>query len=99
MNNVTLSQSYVTLTSLKESPLHFKSLTNKMRKLSLIFKSLAVLSGIAVMTTFTSCTNNSGNGLLSQSGIDSLRDQITELTKGNEMIAKNLVTFDTLDNG
>ncbi len=68
-----------------------------MKKLSLIFKSLTVLSAVAVMSTFTSCTNNSGNGSLSQSGIDSLRNQITELTKGNEMIAKNLVTFDTLD--
>ena len=68
-----------------------------MKKLFLIFKSLTVLSAVAVMSTFTSCTNNSGNGSLSQSGIDSLRNQITELTKGNEMIAKNLVTFDTLD--
>jgi hypothetical protein len=68
-----------------------------MKNLSLILKSLAVFSAVAVMTTFTSCKNNSGNGLLSQSGIDSLRNQITELTKGNEMIAKNLVTFDTLD--
>jgi hypothetical protein len=47
-----------------------------MKKLSLIFKSLAVFSAIAVMTTFTSCKNNSGNGLLSQSGIDSLRDGV-----------------------
>jgi len=68
-----------------------------MKKLSLIFKSLTVFLAVAVMTMFTSCTNNSGNASLSQSGIDSLRNQITELTKGNEMIAKNLVTFDTLD--
>ena len=68
-----------------------------MKKLSLIFKSLAVFLAVAVITTFTNCTNNSGKGSLSQSGIDSLRNQITELTKGNEMIAKNLITFDTLD--
>ena len=68
-----------------------------MKKLSLIFKSLTVFLAVAVMTMFTSCTNNGGNGSLSQSGIDSLRNQIKELTKGNEMIAKNLVTFDTLD--
>ena len=68
-----------------------------MKKAFLILKSITVFSAIAVLTSFTSCTNNSGNRPLSQSGIDSLRNQITELTKGNEMIAKNLVTFDTLD--
>jgi len=68
-----------------------------MKKLSLIFKSFAVFLAVMVMTTFTGCKNNSGNGSLSQSDIDTLRNQITELTKGNEMIAKNLVTFDTLD--
>jgi hypothetical protein len=68
-----------------------------MKKLSLVFKSLAVFLVVVVMATFASCTNNSGKGSLSQSGIDSLRNQITELTKDNEMIAKNLVTFDTLD--
>jgi len=68
-----------------------------MKKLSLIFKSLPVFLAVAIMTTFTGCTNNSGKGSLSQSGVDSLRNQITELTKGNEMITKNLITFDTLD--
>ena len=68
-----------------------------MKKAFLILKSITVFSAIAILTSFTSCTNNSGNRPLSQSGIDSLRNQITELTKGNEMIAKNLVTFDTLD--
>ena len=68
-----------------------------MIKLSLVFKSLAVFSSVAIMTLFTSCKSNGENNSLSQSGIDSLRNQITELTRGNEMIAKNLVTFDTLD--
>jgi len=68
-----------------------------MIKFSLVFKSLAVFSSVAVMTLFTSCKSNGENNSLSQSGIDSLRNQITELTRGNEMIAKNLVTFDTLD--
>ena len=68
-----------------------------MIKFSLVFKSLAVFSSVAVMTLFTSCKSNGENNSLSQSGIDSLRNQITELTIGNEMIAKNLVTFDTLD--
>ena len=68
-----------------------------MKKISLILKSVAVFSAVAVVTLFTSCKSNSGNNSISQSGIDSLRNQIKELTKGNEMIAKNLVTFDTLD--
>ena len=68
-----------------------------MKKLSLIFKSLAVFSAVVVMTLITSCKGNNGNSSLSQADIDSLRNQITELTKGNEMIAKNLATFDTLD--
>jgi len=68
-----------------------------MKKLSLIFKSYAVYSAVVVMTLITSCKGNNGNSSLSQADIDSLRNQITELTKGNEMIAKNLATFDTLD--
>jgi hypothetical protein len=68
-----------------------------MKNLSLILKSLAIFSIVALMINFTNCTNNCGNGSLSQSAVDSLRNQITELTKGDKMIAKNLVTFDTLD--
>lgn len=68
-----------------------------MKRLSLIFKSFAVFSIVAVTAMFSSCKNNAGNGPLNQSAIDSLRNQITELTKGNEIIAKNLITFDTLD--
>ncbi|GAB2811279.1 ester cyclase [Ferruginibacter profundus] len=49
----------------------------------------------AAILTFTGCTGNS-NGV-SQSTIDSLKKQIVTLTAGNESIAKNLVTFDTLD--
>jgi SnoaL-like polyketide cyclase len=49
----------------------------------------------AAILTFSSCTNN--NNAVSQSEIDSLKNQITTLTAGNASIAKNLVTFDTLD--
>ncbi len=45
---------------------------------------------------FTSC-NNTGTGSASKSEVDSLRNQISMLTAGNEMISKNLQTFDTLD--
>ena len=68
-----------------------------MKKIHFIFKSLAVFSIVTVMAIFASCTSNNGKDSVIQTRIDSLRNQITELTKGNEMIAKNLVTFDTLD--
>jgi len=68
-----------------------------MKRLKLLFKSFAVFTVVAVVGLFTGCKSNSGNNSISQSGIDSLRSQIKELTKDNEMIAKNLVTFDTLD--
>ena len=61
------------------------------------FKSFALFLIIAAMVTITGCTGNNGNGSISQATIDSLRNQISELTAGNEMIAKNLATFDTLD--
>ena len=68
-----------------------------MKKRYMIFKSLAVFSAVAVMALFAGCKSNRGINSISQSAIDSLRNQIAELTRGNEMIAKNLVTFDTLD--
>ena len=68
-----------------------------MKNIALIFKSMTFLSIATVIVILTGCTNQSGNVSISQVGIDSLRNQIKELTKGNEMIEKNLVTFDTLD--
>jgi len=68
-----------------------------MKKIVLIFKSIALLSIALLIVTFTGCINQSGKVSMSQSEVDSLRNQIAELTKGNETIAKNLATFDTLD--
>ncbi len=51
---------------------------------------------VAALTNFNSCSN-SGNSSYSKAEIDSLRNQIKVLTAGNETIAKNLITFDTLD--
>lgn len=68
-----------------------------MTKPSIIIRSSLMLSVIVLMATITCCTGNSGKDSLSRSEIDSLRNQIKEITAGNEMIAKNLVTFDTLD--
>jgi hypothetical protein len=51
---------------------------------------------ITAVAMIESCTNTKENST-SQITIDSLRNQIKWLTDGNEMIAKNLATFDTLD--
>ncbi len=56
-------------------------------------KTLATLIAIASIVTFTSCGNNS----VSEAEIDSLKNQITQLTSGNDDIAKHLASFDTLD--
>jgi hypothetical protein len=98
VNDVTIYTNYVTLPAI--ITLIFVSYLNnkrEMKKIPIIFKSIAVSSIIAVLAMLTSCTGNKGNSSLNQAGIDSLRNEIKELTKGNEMIAKNLITFDTLD--
>lgn len=59
-------------------------------------KTLATLVAIAAVVTFTSCRNN-GNNSVNKTEIDSLKNQITQLTSGNEEIAKHLATFDSLD--
>lgn len=59
-------------------------------------KTLATLAAIAAVVTFTSCGNN-GNNSVNKTEIDSLKNQITQLTSGNEEIAKHLATFDSLD--
>jgi hypothetical protein len=68
-----------------------------MKNTVLIFKSMSLLSIAIIISILASCTNKSGSTAISQVEIDSLRTQIKELTKGNEIIAKNLITFDTLD--
>lgn len=55
---------------------------------------MVAITTIAIIS-FTSC-NNTGS-TASTSEIDSLKNQIKTLTAGNESIAKNLATFDTLD--
>ncbi len=66
-----------------------------MKKAIITTKALAALFIVATIITISACNN--GNGTVSQSQVDSLRNQIKELTSGNEMIAKNLATFETLD--
>lgn len=67
-----------------------------MKKAGIIINSCAVVLTIAIIS-FSSCTSNSGKVTVSKSEIDSLRNQIKEMTAGSEVLAKNLATFDTLD--
>jgi hypothetical protein len=67
-----------------------------MKKVTTTIKTAAALLAAVATVTFTSCTNPR-NDAASKTEIDSLRNQITQLTSGNEMISKNLTTFDTLD--
>jgi hypothetical protein len=68
-----------------------------MKNTATAFKKWAAIFAAATIVIFTSCTNNGGSSAVSHSEIDSLKNQINELTAGNETIAKNLITFDTLD--
>jgi hypothetical protein len=68
-----------------------------MKQFSTSIKTLAVLFVTATIVNLTGCSGNNGGDSVSQSEIDSLRNQVKELTAGNEVISKNLVTFDTLD--
>ncbi len=67
-----------------------------MKKVTTTIKTMAALLVIAATLTFTSCSN-SGNNSASQSEIDSLRNQITQLTANDKTISASLQKFDTLD--
>ncbi len=58
---------------------------------------LTIILSFAVASTFLSCKSNAGYSMVNDSETDSLKNQIALLTVGNDMIAKNLETFDTLD--
>jgi SnoaL-like polyketide cyclase len=59
--------------------------------------TLAIIIGSIAIIGFSSCSANTATGVAGQSTIDSLKNQIAQLTSGNESIAQNLVKFDTLD--
>jgi len=65
-----------------------------MKKVSNAFAALII---VATMTILSSCTSNVGKVSISKTELDSLKTQIILMTAGNEMLTKNLVTFDTLD--
>ena len=66
-------------------------------KQSSFIKTFAALLITAAVTTLISCTGNNDTGSAGKSEIDSLRSPVKQLTADNEMISKNLATFDTLD--
>jgi len=68
-----------------------------MKTMRISIKAFAVISIAALMALITSCSNSGNNVTVSKTEIDSLRNQVKQMTAGNEMLAKNLVTFDTLD--
>ena len=68
-----------------------------MKKAPVILKSIVVILLVVGLSILPGCTNQGGNKSVNQTEIDSLRSQITILTQDNEMITKNLITFDTLD--
>ena len=61
------------------------------------FKTIGGLLLLAGITSLSSCSNKNESTLANKTEIDSLRNQITQLTAGNELIAANLAKFDTLD--
>jgi hypothetical protein len=65
---------------------------NELRKNKLIF-----ITVLFAVTTLLSCANNREEIAAANSEIDSLRMQNKNLMVNNEMIEKNLMTFDTFD--
>jgi hypothetical protein len=65
------------------------------KKISAIALLTFFVATLAVIS-FNSCNSANSNGL-GQSEIDSLRNQVKQLTANDESIGKNLEKFDTLD--
>jgi hypothetical protein len=64
---------------------------------SFIIKSSVLFSLLILLATVKACTGTSEKDASNRSEIDSLQTLIKSLTAGNDMVAKDLVTFDTLD--
>lgn len=60
-------------------------------------KAFAAMVFIAALATLSNCTTKPGIVSVRQTEIDSLRNQIKGMIAGNQVLAKNLITFDTLD--
>lgn len=61
------------------------------------YKRLLLLVVIAASATFSGCGNKKRQPQITQATVDSLKAQVKQLTAGNDMITKNLATFDALD--
>ena len=59
-------------------------------------RSLAIVAVAVVMAIVTGC-NGRDKVTVSKTELDSLRNQVKEMTAGKMVVAKNLGTFDTLD--
>jgi hypothetical protein len=69
-----------------------------MKKLTVTVKTAGAICILIAMTSLIRCTGaKSDKVLVSRGEIDSLRNQIKVMAAGNETLAKNLATFDTLD--
>jgi len=67
-----------------------------MKKVTTTIKAMAAFLVIVATVTFTSCSNNQ-NDAASKAEIDSLKNQITQLTANDATISGYLQKFDTLD--
>ena len=63
---------------------------------TILLRSTTAITVLTAIVILSGCSGNENNGA-SKSEIDSLRNELKQLTAGNEMISKNLLTFDTLD--
>jgi len=68
-----------------------------MKKVTMTIRAFTALAMIVSIAALSSCNYKGGNASVSQSQVDSLRNQIRVLTAGNETVEKNLQKFDTLD--
>jgi hypothetical protein len=67
-----------------------------MEKFKITIQGFTAVMIIAAVAILSSC-NKSGTISVRQTEIDSLRNQIKGMISGNQVLTKNLVTFDTLD--
>lgn len=57
----------------------------------------AIAAVIAFISVLSSCNQKPGQVTVSQTELDSLRNQVSEMVAGNAVLAENLMKFDTLD--
>lgn len=68
-----------------------------MKKVSTSIKAFTAIISAAVILSFASCNNKNESASVNKAEMDSLRNLIMQLTKGNDLVAQSLSKFDTLD--